>query len=45
MISLWKKLCSAWMLRRARAELHGLSDRTLKDIGLRRSQIDLLFRR
>jgi uncharacterized protein YjiS (DUF1127 family) len=29
---------------RARRELHALSDRTLKDIGLSRGQIDSLFR-
>lgn len=29
---------------RARSELHALSDRTLKDIGLPRGQIDSLFR-
>ncbi len=29
---------------RARSELHALSDRTLKDIGLTRGQIDSLFR-
>jgi uncharacterized protein YjiS (DUF1127 family) len=29
---------------RVRRELHHLSDRTLKDIGLSRAQIDALFR-
>jgi uncharacterized protein YjiS (DUF1127 family) len=29
---------------RARRELHELSDRMLKDIGVRRSEIDSLFR-
>ena len=44
MLSLWKGLCAAWAAQRARAELRGLSDRTLKDIGLQRGQIDSLFR-
>jgi len=30
--------------KRARLELHGLSDRFLRDIGLERGQIDRLFR-
>jgi uncharacterized protein YjiS (DUF1127 family) len=34
----------AWASARARRELHDLSDRTLKDIGLSRAQIDALFR-
>jgi len=29
---------------RTRSELRGLSDRTLRDIGLERGQIDALFR-
>lgn len=29
---------------RVRSDLHALSDRTLKDIGLSRGQIDSLFR-
>jgi uncharacterized protein YjiS (DUF1127 family) len=44
MISLLKKLCAAWAAARSRTELHALSDRTLKDIGLSRGQIDSLFR-
>ena len=43
----WKKcleLLDAWRAARARDELHGLSDRTLKDIGLTRGQIGSLFR-
>lgn len=34
----------AWASARARRELQDLSDRTLKDIGLSRAQIDALFR-
>lgn len=34
----------AWSGARARDELRALSDRTLKDIGLSRGQIDSLFR-
>jgi len=34
----------AFQVSRARSELHALSDRTLKDIGLARGQIDSLFR-
>jgi uncharacterized protein YjiS (DUF1127 family) len=34
----------AWASLRTRSELHALSDRTLKDIGLSRSQIDSMFR-
>jgi uncharacterized protein YjiS (DUF1127 family) len=34
----------AWASARMRRELHELSDRTLKDIGLSRGQIDQLFR-
>ena len=47
---LWTKClgsCSrlaAWRAARAREELHELSDRTLKDIGLTRAQIQSLFR-
>ena len=33
-----------WVTVRTRAELYALSDRTLKDIGIHRSQIDGLFR-
>ena len=38
------KLRRAWAVARVRRELHDLSDRTLKDIGLSRAQIDALFR-
>ena len=48
MRTLWKKcleLLAAWQhAARARDELRSLSDRTLKDIGLTRSQIGSLFR-
>ena len=44
MISLLKRLSGALAARRSRMELHALSDRTLKDIGLSRGQIDSLFR-
>jgi len=37
-------LFRAWRAARARNQLHELSDRTLKDIGLSRGQIDSLFR-
>lgn len=40
----WLKIHSAWNAARARNELRALSDRTLKDIGLSRGQIDSLFR-
>jgi uncharacterized protein YjiS (DUF1127 family) len=38
------RLFRAWRAARARNELYGLSDRTLRDIGLRRSDIGSLFR-
>jgi uncharacterized protein YjiS (DUF1127 family) len=44
---LWNKcleLLATWRAARARNELRNLSDRTLKDIGLTRSQIGSLFR-
>jgi uncharacterized protein YjiS (DUF1127 family) len=44
---LWNKcldLFNAWRAARARDELRNLSDHTLKDIGLTRSQIGSLFR-
>jgi uncharacterized protein YjiS (DUF1127 family) len=44
MISFLKRWTAAWAAARARIELHALSDRTLKDIGLSRGQIDSLFR-
>ena len=47
MQSLWNhllKLLRAWQAARARRELLELSDRTLKDIGVRRGDIPSLFR-
>jgi len=44
MIFLLKRLSAALAAARSRTELHALSDRTLKDIGLSRGQIDALFR-
>jgi uncharacterized protein YjiS (DUF1127 family) len=44
MISLMKRWFRAWSAARSRGELYALSDRTLKDIGLNRAQIDSLFR-
>lgn len=42
--SVFSTLHRAWTAARERRELHELSDRTLKDIGLSRAQIDALFR-
>jgi len=47
METLWRhclKLLRAWQSARARRELLELSDRTLKDIGVRRGDIESLFR-
>ena len=38
------KLLKAWRAARARSELESLSDRTLRDIGLKRGDIGSLFR-
>jgi uncharacterized protein YjiS (DUF1127 family) len=40
----WRVLKDLRSTLRARRELHELSDRMLKDIGVRRSEIDSLFR-
>ena len=45
--ALWsggRRLRRAWASLRTRSELHALSDRTLRDIGLSRTQIDSMFR-
>jgi len=44
MIAFLKRLLAAWSAARSRSELHALSDRTLNDIGLRRGEIERLFR-
>jgi len=44
MKNLLLRIFRAWREARLRGELHELSDRTLKDIGLTRSQIDSLYR-
>jgi uncharacterized protein YjiS (DUF1127 family) len=38
------RLFKTWQAARARNQLHELSDRTLKDIGINRAQINSLFR-
>ena len=38
------RVYEAWKAARARSELRALSDRTLKDIGLSRAQIETLYR-
>jgi uncharacterized protein YjiS (DUF1127 family) len=40
----WLALLRQRMAAQARKELHGLSDHLLKDLGLRRAEIDSLFR-
>ena len=40
LLRIWR----SWAAARTRSELHGLSDRALRDIGLERGQIDALFR-
>jgi uncharacterized protein YjiS (DUF1127 family) len=43
-MNLIARIYRAWLAGRARTDLHALSDRTLRDIGLRRGDIDALFR-
>jgi uncharacterized protein YjiS (DUF1127 family) len=43
-ISILRRLWAAMQAARERRELQSLSDRTLKDIGLSRAQIERLFR-
>ena len=47
MRTLWnycRNVLGAWRAAQARKQLLELSDRTLKDIGLKRAEIDTLFR-
>jgi uncharacterized protein YjiS (DUF1127 family) len=44
MIAFLKRIFSARAAARSRSELHELSDRMLNDIGLRRGEIERLFR-
>lgn len=44
MIAFLKRLLAAWAAARSRSELHALSDHLLKDIGVRRGDIERLFR-
>ena len=44
MIAFLKRIFSAWTAARSRSELHALSDHMLKDIGVRRGEIERLFR-
>jgi uncharacterized protein YjiS (DUF1127 family) len=39
---LFEMLCRAWAMARTRRELHRLDDHILRDIGLRREQIDFI---
>jgi uncharacterized protein YjiS (DUF1127 family) len=41
---LWRRLGGWLQAARTRAQLHALSDRTLSDIGIRRTEIDCLVR-
>ena len=40
----WSAVWHWWRVKQMRRELHQLSDRALRDIGLRRDDIDSLFR-
>jgi uncharacterized protein YjiS (DUF1127 family) len=40
---IFHRLRAHWRADRARRELHALGDRTLRDIGLRRADIDALI--
>ena len=44
MLRALSRVYEAWKAARARRELRALSDRTLKDIGLSRAQIETLYR-
>ena len=44
MITFLKRILAAWTAARSRTELSALSDRMLNDIGLRRGEIERLFR-
>ena len=44
LLELLRRLYRAWRAAHARRQLLELSDRTLKDIGLKRAEIDSLFR-
>ena len=40
----WRRVRQAHKAARTRRELHAVSDRLLRDIGLQRDQIDSLYR-
>ena len=44
MTTFLKKVLAAWRAARSRDELYRLSDRTLRDIGVNRAEIDSLYR-
>ena len=44
MLAFLKRILTAWAAARSRSELHSLSDHMLKDIGVRRGEIERLFR-
>ena len=43
-LALWRELATELLLRKAVRELRGLDDRTLRDLGLRRGDIDHVAR-